>query len=803
MTASESEPERLEIDTETWSKRDLIQVISSRYFVLGEVESGEYSWRVNGIDGKSESECLLNMNSHLEKLGMIGLLDRGNPPVMSVVELPTGVFVMPRWQQAVIWITMFSFMTIAGTGLLLRNNPELSFGIPLIADSCARFSIPLAVTILLASEARRRVASKYGVSIGQLTPLAFPISEPIWPFGIAGFISQRRSDQVPIPNRKALGLIEVTSPLVLFLSGVIMTILGVSLTSTQPPPLNSPPMVFSGNSILEMLQFLGIIENLDIKLQWLDPLAIAGLGLCTVSWIMLLPVPGFPGDHLLHAIMGPEDLLSDEKQTLIFASTLFFMVLVFSTDPWFPWLVIATIAVWRRFSPTPILDPFVVDESKGLDDISRNQILALMIFILIVAFPGIDGAYGISEWDEGIETSEWPDEVRYSVGEDTIIPLQISPDGVMPVSGWLQFRIEGTETRLVLDSDCNNDSQTCRIDGVTQFENGLINLTISAENSVLLDNRTASIRIFSEISGHYEEHVITIIPDASRYQQRSVWELTGTLQEPVICTYFIIEDESSGNVSVSNPRWSLLNDSAIDQGNNQICLLGVNGASISGASDYLGRHLGPLLTITWDDGNASSWRNPIEKTSPLVNSLEGTLKIPQVFSGHSVGFVESTAPFCPTQTDFPEVDPNIAWNRTLGDYSFIELPDEYTGNGSLVVQEGGWLVVCDSNTMTSSFLISNGPELWVYPGGLRNGSSFSDSSIIRISNLQNETLPIFVSASGPPGELWDIQAPDSISAYSDANITLSITEPGYEAVVWVVPEESRIIVHSDIREYWQ
>ena len=76
------------------------------------------------------------------------------------------------------------------------------------------------------------------------------------------------------------------------------------------------------------------------------------------------------------------------------------------------------------------------------------------------------------------------------MGEDTIIPLQISPDGVMPVSGWLQFRIEGTDTRLILDSDCNNDSQTCRIDGVTQFENDLINLTISAEFS-LLDNRTA------------------------------------------------------------------------------------------------------------------------------------------------------------------------------------------------------------------------------------------------------------------------------------------------------------------------
>ena len=135
MTASDPEPERLEIDTETWSKRDLIQVISSRHFVLGEVESGEYSWRVNGIEGRSESECLLEMNSHLEKLGMIGLLDRGNPPVLSVAELPTGVFVMPRWQQVVIWITMFSFMTVAGTGLLLRNNPESSFGISILAES--------------------------------------------------------------------------------------------------------------------------------------------------------------------------------------------------------------------------------------------------------------------------------------------------------------------------------------------------------------------------------------------------------------------------------------------------------------------------------------------------------------------------------------------------------------------------------------------------------------------------------------------------------------------------------------------
>ena len=800
MTASESEPERLEIDTETWNKRDLIQVISSRYFVLGELESGEFSWRVNGLGGKPESQRLAEMNSHLEKLGMIGLLDRGNPPILSVVQLPRDVFIMPRWQQVVIWVTMFAFMSLAGTGLLLRNNPDLSFDLSLLMDSCIYFSIPLTLSVMLASELRRRMASRYGVSIGHLTPLAFPLSEPLWPFGIAGFIAQRRADQVPIPNRKALGMIEITSPLVLFFSGIILTIAGVFLTPIQPPPLDSPPMAFSGNAVLELFQQIGIVENLDIKLQWLDPLAIAGLGLCTVSWIMLLPIPGFPGDHLLHAIFGPEELLSDDKQTVIFASTLVLMVLVFSTDPWFPWLVIATIAVWRRFSPTPILDPFVVDESKGLDVISRNRIVAIMMFVLVVAFPGINGAYEVPDWDEGIETSMWADEVRYSVGEDTLISLDIYPRGVMPISGWIQYRIEGTENQLHLISDCSSGHQTCEIEGITQSERGIINLTITEETSLILANSTASIRIFAEISGHYDEHVISIVPDSKIYQKSASWELSGTLQDPIICTTLAIEDDSIGNVTISDPRWIPLNDTSISKGDNEFCLEGSNGASISGPSDYLGRHLGPHLNVSWDDGNNSSWRVPIANTSPVVNSVDGVLKIPEIFSNTSIGYVDSTAPFCPSNSDLPEVDPDIHWNRTLGDHSFITVPNEYSGNGSLLVQEGGWLVVCEDSELISSFVISNGPDIWVSPGALRNAVIYYETSNITISNLQNVTESITISISGPPGDSWGIESPDYISPNSNVNITVIMPEEGFQAAVWIIPEDSGITVYSDIRE---
>ena len=803
MTTPEPVRERLEIDVETWSKRDLIQVISSRYFILGDSEPGEFSWRVNGIGGASESESLLQMNEHLEKLGMIGLLDKGNPPVLSVTNLPSDVFVMPRWQQAIIWITMFSFMTVAGSGLILRNDPSMEFSTPLIAEACSRFSIPLILTVLLASEVRRRVAGSYGVSIGHLSPLAFPISEPIWPFGLAGFISQRRSDQVPIPDRKALGMIEISSPLVMLISGIFLTILGLSSTSTQPPNLESPPLAFSGNVIIGVLESLGIVESLEIKLQWLDPLAIAGLGLCTVSWIMMLPIPGFPGDHLLHSILGPDNLLSDDKQTVIFASTLVFMILVFATDPWFPWLVIATIAVWRRFSPTPILDPFVVDESSGLDDISRNQFVTVIAMVLILAFPGINGSYSISEWDEGVEMSQWPNEVIYTVGEDTVIPLEIIPEGVVPVSGWIQFRIEGTENKLELASDCSDFYQTCRIEGITQSENSMINLIIPEQTSLILDNMTASIRIFTEITGHYGEHVITLIPNATGYQKLPLWEFSGTLQEPQICTIIAVDDNSLGNVSVANPRWSILNGSTLSKGPNDLCLEGVNGASISGPVDYLGRHLGPTLTVSWDDGNISSWQIPISNTSPVVNSIDGIIKVPDVFSGSTIGFIESTAPFCPSQSDFPVIDTVSSWNRTLGDQSFIQIPETYSGNGTLLVQEGGWLVECDNYTVASSFKISNGPQIWASPGALNNAVIYSQTSVIQITNFQNETEPITISISGPPGDSWSIDSPESIPANSSANVTVNIPDSGFEAVVWVVPTDSGTTVFSDIREVWR
>ena len=124
MSEAQPTPDRLVLDNETWSHRDLAEVISSRYFELGDEEMGMASWRVRGIDGKPEGTCLVDLNEHLESLGLIGVLDVGNPPVLSISEMPDRSLVLPRWQQFAVWFSMFSFMTIAGVGLISRNSPD-------------------------------------------------------------------------------------------------------------------------------------------------------------------------------------------------------------------------------------------------------------------------------------------------------------------------------------------------------------------------------------------------------------------------------------------------------------------------------------------------------------------------------------------------------------------------------------------------------------------------------------------------------------------------------------------------------
>ena len=245
-----SDPEPIVIDTETWGSQELCEVIVSRYFDLGNEGGISASWEVRGLDGKNTSDQLVRLNKHLEPLGMVGVLEDRNPPILSIARYPSSHSVLRTWQQVLVWFLMAGFMTVVGASWLARYEPETSaLQTSAFGQSALFFTLPIVVSLLIASQLRSIVAKRYGVEVGHMVPIVFPIPTPSWPFGIIGAMGQRRTDLLPMPNRRALGLIEIVVPLTLFVAGTSLTIVGLSMTSSTPPSLDEAPVVFEANAI--------------------------------------------------------------------------------------------------------------------------------------------------------------------------------------------------------------------------------------------------------------------------------------------------------------------------------------------------------------------------------------------------------------------------------------------------------------------------------------------------------------------------------------------------------------------------
>ena len=340
--------EKILIDTETWGARELFEVICSRYFELGNEGAYPPSWEVNGIGSHDVSEQLIKLNKHIEAMGMVGSLGESNPPVLSISKLPPSRDVMVAWQQTLLWGVMALFLTSVGYFWISEyghgSNPA---GVSPIFQALLYFAIPIILALVIASNLRLKVARWFDVEIGHILPIVLPIPS-WWAFGIAGTLGQKRVDLVPMPSRRALGSIELVVPSVLFLSGTILTIAGLLMTPSYPPELERAPIVFDTNLLSGSVLDSWLGDEVAIRLQWLHPMGIAGVGLSIVGWGLILPIPGLPGDRLLQSILGPSETMKGPTQTSIFLASLLVMVIVFATAKWTPWVFLAFVAAWRR-----------------------------------------------------------------------------------------------------------------------------------------------------------------------------------------------------------------------------------------------------------------------------------------------------------------------------------------------------------------------------------------------------------------------------------------------------------------------
>ena len=790
------------LDKETWGQRELLEVICSRYFVLGNEGLLEVSWHVNGRDGRGPSACLRSLNRHLKQLSLIGVLDEGDPPVLSIGRLPILPMVLPSWQQALVWALVSGFVTMVGALWTTHLGPGSSpLDSSVIQSTLITFTLPVIGSVLLASYARLFLAARFEIDSGHLIPLAFPLLSPDWPFALVAALGQLRPDLQPVPTRRSLGLIELVVPAVLFVCGTALALLGLSLTANQPPAYEAAPIALGTNFLIEILSTAWLEPDLALKLQWIHPTGLAGIGLSVVGWGLLLPIPGFPGDRILHALIGPENMTHESNQTSLFISTLAFTLLIFLSTEYWPWLLLAAIAAWRRFSPEQMPSPFVVDEYAGLDDISMRQIGSLLLVILVFGYPGLEPSYEMEDWDEGLSTDTWPAFMGFEDGQAEI-ELALEPAGIMPVSGWLQMRIEGPPTGgWQIDSECLDDRGVCRFDDVTQASPGSVTINLARNQDGTL--QAFRLVILIDIADHVTEHGIVLQPLGRTASIDPLWVMVEDTDTPRICVELLVVEGDYVNLSNYNPFWSFENETSLGPGMHDLCMRGHQGAiqSLSMQDDQF-RRIGPTITLSRANMSNDILFMAVEGTQPRLQVSDGEWRIPEWFESDSEYVIargESGSAFCPSTGVIAEVNASGDWNRDLADRSAILLPAGETGNGTLRFDESGWLALCDGTAMLASFRVAEGPDVMVDPGTLASRMPNGEFSIV---NRENASMPIALDWTGDAvaWDNWEAWAPSEVDAMASVTANASVHgSPFAWWAAWVTADEDGITLHFAAR----
>ena len=521
----------------------------------------------------------------------------------------------------------------------------------------------------------------------------------------------------------------------------------------------------------------------------------------------MLPIPGLPGDRILHAIIGPAEMRSGSTQTSVFLIVLFFMVVVFATAKWTPWVFLAFVAAWQRFNPDNLPQPIVLDEQSGLDERFKSRFVAIASVILLAGLPGSVPSYEMEDYIAGISTEEWPKEIGFSGGELQVISLNLDPEGVMPVSGWLQMRIEGSRSHeWTLGSNCSDPLDICRFGGVTQSENSVVDISITPPEGNFSNHL---LKILVEISGFEIEHEIVLHEVSSQGLIGPFWSLSGGFDKPVICTDFDAGD--GGEIFVEGAYWEAMNGSNLSSGIQELCLRGNSGAIQSSESfDSQGRSFGPVVFLERENSTVGPWLISIDGSEPSIQVIDGQWKIPTgiVTTGDILSHSDSGSPFCPSSDVVAQVDTGENWSVEMGNYSSIRLEGNLSGNGSIGVGEEGWLAICGSDGSLTSFKIIQGLDVFVSKRDSNGGYSAIglnqriDADSFYIFNRGSERVGLSLEWHGdsPQSGIWEVSIGDWIDAGGSSLIESVANGSSYlERALWVTAEESGVIVHLSAR----
>ena len=238
--------------------------------------------------GQNSKEAFLRLVKRLDAFGFVPVLRyKEGKAVLQIVHMP-----LIKYSRKIInWVL---FLATIGTTLVTGYVLSLDLLDPL--GGSVMFAVAL-LAILGSHEMGHTLAAKvHGVQ----STLPYFIPGPPWPFGIGTFgaVIQQKS---LAPNRDALFDIGVSGPIVGFVFTIIVTIIGLQMSSVGPPPPEAfyipVPLLFE--FIAETL--LSPSAGMAVMLH---PVAFAGWVGMLVTTLNLVPIGMFDGGHAVRSLLG-------------------------------------------------------------------------------------------------------------------------------------------------------------------------------------------------------------------------------------------------------------------------------------------------------------------------------------------------------------------------------------------------------------------------------------------------------------------------------------------------------------------